>query len=179
MLLLMAAMTAGALMLLALQGKPIKPMAFSLSSQIQLTAAPNLLDAQLSTPTIDPDLWRRIEICYRTSNAPEALAPVAAQQGLAAALALEYHFVIDSGHAGGLDGQIYVSSAWTEQRPCLYRSDRLDLPTPQDTIRICLIRGAQQTAATSAQGQQLEALMSSLTSNCRTEPTIIWQEPKN
>ena len=57
MLTLIAAMTAGSLLLLTLEGKPIKPMAFSLSSQTQLTSVENALCTETG---IKPDYWKNL-----------------------------------------------------------------------------------------------------------------------
>jgi hypothetical protein len=164
MITLMAAMTFGAVILLALGGKPIKPMAFSLSSQTQLSPAHSALGTEVVIP---PDQWRFIEICYRPNN-----GRLSSQYGLTGALAIKYHFVIADGQ-NSQDGQIYASQRWTRQLPSLATSTATD---PNQTIRICIIGNPDNPRSTPRQANQLESLVSSLLKHCRTKPRINWED---
>jgi hypothetical protein len=165
MLSLVAAMTAGALVLLALEGKPIKPMAFSLSSQTQLTSIPSALGTEAG---VELRRWRRIEVSYHPSH-----TPLSARYGLAGDLATNYHFVIGNGLAGG-DGQIFASTAWTKQRLCRVNANSTE---GRGTIRITLIGDGPSPRSTPRQARQLESLVSSLVRTCQIEPKITWKNP--
>jgi len=160
MLLLVVAMTAGALVLLALEGKPIKPMPFSLSSQIQL----NNIHSTLGTEAgIELGRWNRIEVSYL----PEK-SNLFSENRLSNQISNDYHFVISNGSLGK-DGQIFATHRWLKQLSCNnLASDR--------TIKICLITdAATPRKSTLQQTSQLEDLAKSLVLSCQIEPKIIWK----
>ena len=161
---LMAAMTLGALVLLGLEGKPIRPMAFSLASQVRLSE----VDTSLGTEgAIEPGRWRRIEISYRPSN-----GQVSSEYGLSGALAVGQHFVISNGN-GAEDGQIFASHQWVKQRGCMSSDGG---PPANRMIKICLIRDPGQPASTARQARRLEKLVESLSKHCRTQFQIAWAD---
>ena len=161
MVLLMAAMTAGALVLLALEGKPIKPMAFSLSSQTRLRSAHVALATKAA---IEPGRWEdQIEVSYACNN-----GALSSQVG--PALSMNYHFVISDGSVGQ-DGQIFATTRWTKQLGCPVPGDS---PQANHTIRICLICDGAPADPSPRQRQQLETLVCSLGKHCQTEPKIKW-----
>ncbi len=155
--LLMAAMTMGALTLLALEGKPIKPMAYSLSGQIGSPAIHKVLGAEVG---IESDRWQKVEIFRRSNNGPNgrlsSLGPVGS-------FAMEYHFVISGGEIG-YDGQIYASPRWSRQENCLTSENTSDL---NGVVRICLIAKPGQSNGTSSQHCQLKLLVASLKRHCQ------------
>ena len=159
---LVVSMTLGALVLLTLEGKPIKPMAFSLSSQTQLPSVHQVLG---TTVGIDVSRWRRIEISYVSSEGIPSLA-----DGRAGVLSVRYHFIIGNGRAGR-DGEVYASHRWIKQFPCLDGSADGD---GRDAIKICIIANSRGNRMTPRQASQLEMLVSSLNRNCRTEFPISW-----
>jgi len=158
---LVASMTVGALVLFTLEGRPIKPMAFSLSRQTQLRSVHSVLDTE---PGIGLAEWDRIEIDTRPSQ-----GELSVRDGLVGRLALAYHFVISDGSIGR-DGQIYASHRWTKQLAC-------HLPEASGlakTIRICLVTDPQKSGTTGRQARQLEDLVSTLVHYCQIEPQVIW-----
>jgi hypothetical protein len=163
MLLLVVAMVAGALVLLALEGKPIQPMPFSLASQAELTA----LQTAMGTETgVEPGRWQRIEVSYR-----DAQVHLSGQGSLAGELALRYHFVISPGPEQN-DGKVFASHRWTQQLACL---------NPQQgtydsrTIRVCVLTpGGCNPIGTARQNGQLEALISHLVRFCQIKPGVVW-----
>ncbi len=160
----MAAMTAGALVLLMLEGKPIRPMAFSLTSQTQLRSVNMVLGTEAG---IELGRWKRIEVSYSNS------AGLLSERGLIGPLSSQVHFVISDGSVGR-DGEIFASRCWIEQRSCL------GLPEGGDsarTIRICLIGDRSSRRATTSQHHQLEVLVTSLVKHCQIEPNIDWKTP--
>jgi len=163
MMLLVAAMTGGALLLLALEGKPIQPMSYSLASQAEFSS----VQAALGTETsIQPGRWQRIEIHCRDRSALRVGA-----EGLTGDLGVRYHFVISDGGRGS-DGQIYASDRWAQQLACL------NLPASVGdarTIRICILtQGSGRSQPTPRQTAQLDNLISSLVRHCHIQPRIVW-----
>ena len=165
MFMLMAAMTTGALVLLALEGKPIKPMPFSLSSQTQLRSTHYALGTQAG---IELGRWQRVKVCYQSS-----LAQFTTQSnGPTGTLATDYHFVISNGTASQ-DGRIYATSRWTKQLACL-GTDGTDLS--MRTIRICLISDTDPPSCSAQQYKQLNELADGLIKHCRIRAGIVWEK---
>jgi hypothetical protein len=158
MFVLVAAMTTGALVLLALEGKPIKPMAFSLSSQTRLSSFSSL-NAILDTDTaLKSGHWQRIELSYQPNN-----GQLSGSLGLTGELARQYHFVISDGSAGH-DGDVYTSQWWLNQKPCYQASGAVD---SQGLIKICLISSPDHPKGSPWQARKLETLVSGLIKRCQ------------
>ena len=154
-LLLMVAMTAGALILLALEGKPIRrvPMGYSLHSQSQL----NSFDIDLQTEVgLELGRWRDIKVYFELDN-----GSLSSRFGPTGTLAISYHFVISNGGVGK-DGQIYPTNRWRSQLPCL------NTPAGSErTLRVCLLRDSVDSKQTLNQSRQLDILQSKLVKFCR------------
>ena len=159
---LLAAMIGGAFLLLALEGKPIKPMAFSLSSQTQLTTAYDALDTKT---TLNGSRWNRIEVCCRPND-----GQLTARHGLTGDLALKFHFVIADAAAGD-DGAVFTSPRWTHQRATINCP-----PERTKTIRICLIGNPTNPLRTSAQARSLDQLLNSLVRHCDIKSRVVWTD---
>lgn len=152
---LMVAMTLGAFVLLMLEGQPIEPMEFSLSSPTQMRSVHSVLGTEPGVGLAD---WQQIAVCYRRNDGQ--LRP---GQGLVGSFAKEYHFVISDGSVGG-DGEIFASHRWTRQQLC--GSDKV--------IRICLLGDPLHSVSTPNQARKLEKLVSSLVRHCQIAPNIVW-----
>lgn len=165
MLLLVGAMTVGALTLLALEGKPIQPMPFSLASQSELSSLQSALGTEAG---VEPGRWQRIEIAYRAGN-----LPVSDAAGISGELALRYHFVI-TGSEDPADARIFASHRWTQQLACLNPTQG---PYDARTIRVCLLTSDPETPLGSArQNAQLESLIDHLVRHCQIRPRVIWSQ---
>jgi len=154
-LLLMVAMTAGALILLALEGKPVRrvPMGYSLLSQSRL----NSFDIDLQTEVgLELGRWRDIKVYFESNN-----GRLSSRFGPTGTLAISYHFVISNGSTGK-DGQIYPTNRWRSQLPCLNTSSG-----SERTLRVCLIRDTTRSKQTDNQGSQLDILQGKLVKLCR------------
>jgi len=156
-LLLMVAMTAGALILLALEGKPIRPvpMGYSLHSQCRLNSS----DIDLQTEVgLELGRWRDIKVYFELNN-----GCLSSRFGPTGTLAISYHFVIsNSGNSTGKDGQIYPTNRWRSQLPCL------NVPAGSErTLRVCLLRDSAESKQTVIQGRQLDILQSKLVKLCQ------------
>jgi len=164
MLFLVVSMTVGALVLLSLQGNPIKPMPFSLSSQSRLTSADTALGTEIG---IEQGRWQSIEVSYCSSD-----VCLSSTLGLTGEMALRYHFVISDG-TEGKDGQIYASNRWVKQLNCL-NPDQGSYNS--QAIRICMmVKDPRNPLITSRQMRQLEALVMSLSKHCRIDARITWK----
>ena len=140
---LAAAMTIGALVLMALDSKSPSGGAFSLTSYINLNP---IEQVALTAGTTGPGKWNRIEVCYSGTQAGN-IGHLAKLAGLTSGSELNYHFVICNGQ-GASDGHIQATRKWRRQRPCLptenwYGSDQ--------TIRICTIAENSRNAPTDCQ----------------------------
>ena len=161
---LMLAMTAGALILLKLEGKPIKPGGASLYS---LTKLSSVYTALGTDARIEPGRWQRLEIAYtmiRESN-------LSSKGQLTGPLTLNYHFVIGDGTTIA-DGQIIPTDRWIRQLAALNRDSQSD---PRQTIQISLMGDPLTQKSTAKQTRQLDALILSLARNCGSDLKITWR----
>ncbi|MCF7958202.1 MAG: hypothetical protein K9M57_07130 [Phycisphaerae bacterium] len=150
MLLLMMAMTAGALILFALEGQPIKPTAFSLSSQNRMPEIRKILGIQHGVK-LGP--WRDVEITYDANEGQ--LTPTGRLNG---SFSSQYHLVINSATING-QGPIFASQKWSLQSPC--HIPDYSAATRQ-TIRICVIKTPDSQNGTSRQARLLDSLLTYL-----------------
>jgi len=165
LLCLMAAMTTGTFVLLTLEGQPIKPMEYSLSSEIRSPFTP--VHQTLGTEKgIDLGRWEKIAISYCPDDG--SLTP---DQQLTGSLALNYHFVISNG-PGEHDGTIIASPRWTYQLACLNPDE---MSNNQNTIKIGLIGDPLTRQRSPKQERRLEALVSSLIRHCHADLQVVWQ----
>lgn len=164
MLLLVMAMTIGALILLGLEGKPVKPMPFSLSTQVQLTSINNAMGTDVG---IEPGRWQRVDVTYRTPQQNMSL-----ETNLSGEWATAYHFIISSCNTG-TDGQIYASDRWVKQLNCLHPGSGLQSGKGRydsQTIRICLVsQDSRRKACSDVQALQLQKLVSQLIKTCQID----------
>ena len=152
---LMAAMTAGALLLLTLEGKPISwGWGYSLVTHAELNSVDTVLKTELG---IDNARWRQLEISYRRCQ--RQLAP---PRELTGSLAMAYHFVLCDGVTGP-DGLIIPTPRWRRQLACLNHNNAADA---SQTIKICLIGDPSHPQRTADQHLQIEALVKRLESYC-------------
>ena len=152
-LLLIVSMTAGTFILLALEGKPFKPAAFSLSSSSEINTT--LSRATVGTKDgIIPEKWKAIEIAYSTS------IHEIHNSRTTGSLNNNYHFVICDGSEGSIDGQILATKTWYTQMAIQ------DIIFPTDTIRICIISPSDIYKPTPWQSNRLESLVNCLVKHC-------------
>ena len=161
---LVFAMSAGALFLLALEGKPIKPRPFSLASQMQLNTVDSALDTEIG---IQSGRWRSVEVSYQPNQ-----GRFSEKYGIVGPLAQSHHFIIADGTCGN-DGQIFATQQWIKQLACR--------KSPQEShddhlIRICLLTSEWENPLSSnRQAQQLDKLVSTLVKYCQIEPKVVWK----
>lgn len=168
MLALMVAMTVGALILFGLEGKPIKPMAFSLSAtQTQLCLQTNDSSVVGTQTPIQPGRWKNVEISCLPAN-----GQVRWNSGPTDRLAAEYHFVISNGK-GAEDGKIFATSRWEKQVPCIDARGNLET---QGKIKVCLITDSKNTQCSALQMKQLDSLVIHLVRSFKAEMSVTWKE---
>ena len=152
-LLLAVSMTAGTFILLAFEGKPFKPVAFSLSSSSEINTT--VSRATVGTKDgITQGKWKSIEITYSTSLHEIQNSRTTGN------LNIKNHFVICDGTSGCVDGQILATTTWYNQMPIQ------DALFSKDTIRICIISPSGQFKPTPWQSNRLESLVNCLVKHC-------------
>jgi len=163
---LIASMTIGALVLLALEDRPIPAGAFSLASYSHLDSIEQIITNQTDC---NKSRWNRIEIFY-SKTAGGNIKQLAALKGLAGEDDVNFHFVVCNGK-GGRDGQIQASKRWHRQWSALpgkswYGSSH--------TIRICLIANGTNVPATGCQIKRTNALVEALARRFQIGPGHIY-----
>ena len=155
-IILAVSMTACTFILLALEGKPFKPAAFSLSSSSEINTS--ISNTTVGTRNgITPDKWKSIEITYST-----AIHQITNSR-TTGTLNDNYHFVICDGSSGCIDGQILATTTWYDQLSIH------NLVLSKDTIRICIISPSGQYKPTPWQSNRLESLVNCLVRHCNIQ----------
>lgn len=151
---LVASMTIGAIVLMALGNNPPSAGPFSLSAYRRLDAVEQAVGLQ--TPQ-QPERWDRIEVFYSGTKAGN-IEQLASLEGLASAEELNCHFCLCNG-LGGENGGIQPTERWRRQWSCI--------PTYKwygtgQTIRICVIADDVTAGATDFQRKRVMALIDTL-----------------
>ena len=142
---LLATMTMGALLLMALDQQTPTGGAYSLASYLRLDPVE---DAAFRPITVQPADWNRIEVYYsRTASGnAEDLAVVSHLRDTPLA---DFHFVIGNGK-GAEDGHIQYTEDWKKQQ------------TAGGVIRICVVADLNTCPATDTQIHRTTALVDAL-----------------
>ena len=161
---LIASMTVGALVLMALDNHRPITGAYSLSSYLRLSPAE---DAVKNTLTQTTGFWDRVEVYFSQTpggNADE----LALLTDLATGNKSEFHFVIGNGNGAG-DGVIEAGQFWQRQRLCHGRNG---------VVRICVISDGQAESITDCQIKRTNALVECLLRTFDISPRKV-QYPTN
>jgi hypothetical protein len=156
---LIASMTIGAVVLMALDHNGPSAGAYSLSSYLRLDPVEEVVRNTVQT---QPLQWGRIEVVYSYTSGGNA-EELALLTGLADGGPAEFHFVVCNGN-GGSDGQIQAAGHWQTQQLCRRKPD---------TIRVCVISDDQGDALTDSQRQRTGALVESLSRTFDISPRQI------
>jgi hypothetical protein len=151
---LLASMTAGAIVLMALGNNPPSAGAFCLDSYYQLEPVEEAISSRIAQ---SPGYWKCIEIYYSGTKAGN-IEQLASLSGLAGPEDVNCHFVICNG-LGGDDGQIQATEKWQRQWPIV--PGRTWSGSDQ-TIRICIIGDGKSTLPTDFQTKRVQALVEAL-----------------
>jgi hypothetical protein len=162
---LLASMTVGAIILMALGHHPPSAGPFSLWTYYRLDSVQNAIS---STATQSPDRWNHIEIYYSGTKSGN-IEQLASQNGLASPDDANFHFCLCNGD-GGKDGQILATEKWKRQWPLI--------PGPtwygtSQTIRICMIADGKIAHPTDSQIKRIETLLDRLCRKFRIQPESI------
>ena len=155
---LVASMTAGAFVLMALDRENISAGPFSLSSYTRLNSI-----SQVATGPIKASdaMWNKIEVFY--SNTTEGgLSDISKSEGVGSANDLNFHLAVFNG-IGGQDGEIIATNKWKKQLA----------PVPSrtwvgssKTIRICVVADGVLQNPTGSQIQRTSGLVEALSRKC-------------
>ena len=172
---LMAAMTAGAMILMALSGKPIRPLPGGGLIGMQRTSLGSSVNSLAPVHTvlrtdmgINSQKWSVIKISYVTNYKGLGVE----QNGPTGQLAMSYHFVIGDGYYGQ-NGEIFPTHRWKSQQDCVLPAD---YPSAGRTIRVCMVRKSSNLGATGSQSIQLEELIKKLRSFLGDNVMVRWEQ---
>jgi hypothetical protein len=162
---LLVSMTVGAIVLMALSGKPPSAGPFSLSSYIGLDPVKEAVRSQAKQQA---NRWEGVEVYYsgtKTGN----IEQLASLSGLAGAEDLNCHFVVCNGLGGG-NGQIMSTEKWQNQWSAIpgrnwHGNGR--------TIRICVVADGANTRPTEYQIKRAYALVDRLCRSFVIQPKSI------
>ena len=151
---LVAAMTLGAIILMALDSKSISGGAFSLASYSSLGSIKQAITVQNSASA---RRWERIEVFYSKTSGGN-LEQLASLSGLTSSEDVNFHFLLCNG-LGGIDGQIFTTEKWLRQWSSLPDGA---WNGGERTIRICVIASSTAKPLTGSQLTRTAELIETL-----------------
>ncbi|MHC4740599.1 MAG: N-acetylmuramoyl-L-alanine amidase [Planctomycetota bacterium] len=167
---LLVSMTFGAVVLMALSGRPPHAGPFSLASYIGLAPISESLP---SRAVQQPERWRSIEV-YFSGTAAGNIEQLALLYGLAGEEDLNCHFVVCNG-AGGDNGQVLPTARWQRQWSTI---PNRAWNGPSEQIRICVIADGATTTPTEYQIKRTYTLIEKLCQKFNIPPKAIYY-PEN
>ena len=170
LLALLVSMTAGAIVLMALSGRPPLAGPFSLASYIGLDPIAEALRSRVAQ---QPQRWRSVEVYFSGTPAGN-IEQLTSLYGLPKAEDLNCHFVVCNG-AGAGNGQVLSTPRW--QRQWSIVSSRAWSGLNQ-TIRICVIADGKDATHTEYQIKRTYALIEKLSQKFTIQPKSV-RYPEN
>ncbi|MHC4567328.1 MAG: peptidoglycan recognition protein family protein [Planctomycetota bacterium] len=151
---LLASMTTGAIVLMALGHNPPSAGPFSLWTYRSLDPVKKAISTEEPQ---SPNRWNRIDISYSGTRGGN-IQQLASRKGLSNPKDANFHFCLCNG-SGGHDGQILSTEKWRKQWPAIpgrgwYGNGQ--------TIRICIVADGKTTRMTDNQIKRLQVLVESL-----------------
>lgn len=156
---LIASMTIGALILMALDNHRPRAGAYSLASYLRLDPVEQVVKTSVQ---VTPAKWDRVEVFYSWTTAGNA-EDLSLISGLTAGSKVDFHFVVCNGN-GGDDGGVQAGDLWKIQRPCRDRSG---------VIRVCVISDGGVNSLTDSQAKRTIDLVESLSRTFSISPSSI------
>ncbi len=147
---LLASMTIGAIVLMALGHNPPSAGPFSLWTYYRLDPVKKAISSQA---TQSPGNWDSIQIYY-SSTSTGNIEQLASLNGLANPDDINCHFCVNNGF-GGSDGQIQTTKKWQRQSPATSASS-------DKAIRICIIADGKTKHPTDCQLKRIQVLVEAL-----------------
>jgi len=156
---LVASMTVGALILMALDNYRPRAGAYSLASYLRLDPVEQVVKTSVQ---VTPAKWDRVEVFYSwtTGGNAEDLSLIT---GLTGAGRVDFHFVVCNGN-GGEDGGVQAGDLWKIQRSCQDRDG---------AIRVCVISDGSTNSLTDSQAKRTIDLVESLSRTFQISPSSI------
>lgn len=154
---LVVSMTVGAVVLMALDDRPISAGPFNLTSYSSLASVEQVTATNRDSYSTR---WNAVEVYYsRTSGGN--IKQLASLNGLTSPQDVNFHFVVCNS-LGAVNGEIMPSEKWKRQWSCLpggawYGTNQ--------TIRICVIGDGKQALPSDAQIRRVAALIQALSRN--------------
>lgn len=147
---LLASMTAGAIVLMAMGHNPPSAGPFSLWTYYSLDPVKKAIFSRAVQSTNN---WNSIEIYYSGTQTGN-IEQLASLSGLANPDDINCHFCIYNGF-GGSDGQIQTTNKWQKQSPATSKGSN-------KTIRICIIADGKTKHPTDCQLKRIQVLVDAL-----------------
>ena len=163
---LLASMTTGAIVLMALGHNPPFAGPFSLSTYYHLDPVKKVISSRAAQSA---DRWDRIEIYY-SGTKTGSIEQLASLNGLTNPENLNCHFCLCNG-LGGHDGQIQPTEKWQKQWPAI--PGRTWYGSGQ-TIRICIIADGKSVFPTDCQIKRIQVLVEGLCKKFSIRPESIY-----
>jgi hypothetical protein len=145
---LVASMTVGAVVLMAMDHQKISGGGFSLASFQRLDTVDHALKSDANTEKLN---WGSIEITY-SHTVGGTIENIALAQGTLTPAEADFHFLIGNGD-GAPDGEIVPSHRWNQQIRCADNSK---------TIKIIIVSDGMRVRPTDTQIKRLSKLISTL-----------------
>lgn len=156
---LIASMTLGALVLMALDHHAPTAGAYSLSSYLRLDPVDEVIK---NTLMVQPAQWTSIQVTYSKTSGGNS-QDLALLTGLAGAGQAQFHFVVCNG-VGGDDGQVQAGDFWKTQQSCRDNSG---------VIRIYVVSLESADTISDSQLQRTNTLVESLSRTFEISPRKI------
>ena len=145
---LIASMTVGAFVLMAMDDHRPITGAYSLSSYLRLDPAEEVVK---NTLTVNSGHWDQVQIYYSNTSGGNA-DELALLTDLANGTKVQFHFMVGNGN-GAEDGAIQAGEFWKLQRLCQGRNG---------IVRVCVISDGRSESVTDCQLKRTNALVESL-----------------
>ena len=156
---LVASMTFGAFVLMALDRDNISAGPFSLSSYTRLNSIDQIAVSPIKSDQVK---WNRIEVFYSNTTTGN-LEDIAMVEGVSNSQDLNFHLLVFNGD-GGQDGQIAATNKWKRQLASVPSRTWVG---SSGTIRVCVVADGISLYPTGSQIQRTAALVESLSRKCQ------------
>ena len=158
---LVASMTIGAFVLMALDKQSLSAGPFSLSSHTHLNSISNVAVRPIRNTA---RIWNGIEVYYSNTTGGN-LSQIANLYDVKNVKDINMHLLVCNG-VGTQDGQVQASDRWKKQLPCLPDGTEIASGT---AIRVCVVGSSIGHAPTDSQIQRTVALVEMLSRRCDIE----------
>ena len=145
---LVAAMTVGAIVLMAMDDHKIREGGFSLASFRKLISIEYAVDSSVD---VKSGRWDNVRVILSGTSGGN-VENVALSQGILDSSEANLHFLVGNG-VGAQDGHIIKSDRWDKQLSC-------DGLNSGKTIIVCVVADGEQTRVTDIQSQRVLELVS-------------------